>query len=364
MSGLSTPRTSSKPRILTGDTPTHAGLHLGHWVGSLENRIRLQDDYDCYFLLANMHAFTTLADRPADIRAFTIGIVKDWLAAGIDPDRATIVLQTEVPAIAELSWFFAMLLPFNKVMRNPTLKTEIEAKGLGDTYSFGFPMYAVGQCADILAFRPELVPVGEDQEAHIEMCRDVALKFNQLYCGVGNRVPAEEHVKAGGLFPIPRAKIGRVARLVGIDGVNKMSKSLNNAIFLFDSARDVQKKVNRITTGRQQPTDPGDPNNVLMQYVDAFIGGERAGEIKDRYARGDNIGDGHIKAELGEALNRLLEPMRERRATLEGEKGDAIAIDVIRRGTARANVVAEETLYLAKKAMKLGFGPRRLSLMP
>ncbi|MBX3359164.1 MAG: tryptophan--tRNA ligase [Phycisphaeraceae bacterium] len=350
----------TKPRILTGDTPTHTGLHLGHWVGSLENRVRLQDEYDCYFLLANMHAFTTLADKPADIRANTIGIVKDWLAAGIDPERSTIVLQTEVPAIAELSWFFAMLLPFNKVMRNPTLKTEIETKGLGDSYSFGFPMYAVGQCADILAFRPELVPVGEDQEAHIEMCRDVAGKFNQMYCGVGNRVPPEEHVKAGGVFPIPRAKIGRVARLVGTDGVNKMSKSLGNAIFLTDSPKEIQKKINRITTGRQSPTEPGKPDNVLMQYVDAFIPADRAAEIKRRYTTGDNIGDGHVKAELGEAIAALIEPMRERRAKLDEPGGDDIALDVIRTGTARANRVAEETLYMAKQAMKLDFGSRSL----
>ncbi len=350
----------SKPRILTGDTPTHTGLHLGHYVGSLENRLRLQDEYDCYFLIANVHAFTTLAEKPADIRANTIGIVKDWLAVGLDPDRSTFVLQSEIPAIAELTFLFAMLIPFNKVMRNPTLKTEIEAKGLGDTYPFGFPMYAVGQCADILAFRPDLVPVGEDQEAHIEMCRDVALKFNQLYCGVGNRVPPEDHVKAGGLFPIPKAKIGRVARLVGLDGKQKMSKSLGNAIFLYDDAKTVQKKINRITTGRQSPTDPGDPDNVLMQYVDVFIGGERAAELKRRYVAGDNIGDGHIKAELGEAINALLAPMRERRAKLEGPDGDAIVHDVIRRGIAKANAIAEETLYLAKKAMQLDFGPREL----
>lgn len=350
----------AKPRILTGDTPTHTGLHLGHYVGSLENRLRLQDEYDCYFLIANVHAFTTLADKPEQVRANTIGIVKDWLAVGLDPERSTFVLQSEIPAIAELTFLFAMLIPFNKVMRNPTLKTEIETKGLGDSYPFGFPMYAVGQCADILVFRPELVPVGEDQEAHIEMCRDVALKFNQLYCGVGNRVPPEEHERAGGVFPIPRAKVGRIARLAGIDGVNKMSKSLGNAIFLYDSAKDVQKKVNRITTGRQSPTDPGDPGNVLMQYVDAFIGGERAAEIKRRYAAGDNIGDGHIKQELGEAINALLEPMRERRAKLDGEQGDAIAHDVIRKGIRGANIVAEETLHLAKKAMKLEFGRRTL----
>ncbi|MGQ0626960.1 MAG: tryptophan--tRNA ligase [Phycisphaerales bacterium] len=352
--------TTPMPRILTGDTPTHTGLHLGHYVGSLENRLRLQSEYDCYFLIANVHAFTTLAEKPAEIRANTIGIVKDWLAVGLDPERSTFVLQSEIPAISELTFLLAMLIPFNKVMRNPTLKTEIETKGLGETYPFGFPMYAVGQCADILAFRPDLVPVGEDQEAHIELCRDVALKFNQMYSGVGNRVPAEEHVKAGGLFPVPKAKIGRVARLVGLDGVNKMSKSLGNAIFLSDDAKTVQKKINRITTGRQSPTEPGDTGNVLMQFVDAFMPKERAEELKRRYGSGDNIGDGHVKAELGEAINGLLEPMRARRAALEGEKGEAIVHDVLRTGIRKANAVAEETLHLAKQAMKLDFGPRRL----
>jgi tryptophanyl-tRNA synthetase len=356
-------RSGSRPRLLTGDTPTSTGLHLGHYVGSLENRLRLQDSYDCYFLIANVHAFTTLADKPADVRANTLGIVKDWLAVGLDPERSTFVLQSEVPAIAELTFLFAMLIPFNKVMRNPTLKTEIETKGLGETYPFGFPMYAVGQCADILAFRPELVPVGEDQEAHIEMCRDVALKFNQMYCGVGNRVEAKDHAKAGGLFPIPAAKVGRVARLVGIDGVNKMSKSLGNAIFLYDSEKDVQKKINKITTGRQSPTEPGDPGNILMQYVDAFIGSTdaaRAEELKRRYAAGDNLGDGHVKQELGQAINTLLEPMRERRARLETPEGERQVVEVIQRGIKKANAVAEETLLLAKRAMRMDFGARQL----
>lgn len=356
---------TTRARILTGDTPTSTGLHLGHYVGSLENRLRLQSEYDCYFLIANVHAFTTLAEKPAEVRANTIGIVKDWLAVGLDPEQSTFVLQSEVPAIAELTFLFAMLIPFNKVMRNPTLKTEIESKQLGDTYPFGFPMYAVGQCADILAFRPELVPVGEDQEAHIEMCRDVALKFNQLYCGVGNRVPADDHAKAGGLFPVPKAKIGRVARLAGLDGVQKMSKSLNNAIFLYDSEKDVQKKINRITTGRRSPTEPGDGTNILMQYVDAFIGNTdpaRAAEIKRRYVAGDNLGDGHVKQELGAAINAILAPMRERRAKLDGEAGDRIALDVLRKGTARANVLAEETLIGAKRAMKMEFGGRELRL--
>jgi tryptophanyl-tRNA synthetase len=350
-----------KSRILTGDTPT-GRLHLGHWVGSLENRVRLQEQYDCYFLLANMHAFTTRADKPSEIRQDTVEIVKDWLAAGIDPGKSTIVLQTEVPAIAELTWFFAMLLPFNKVMRNPTLKTEIEAKGLGDTYSFGFPMYAVGQCADILAFRPELVPVGEDQEAHIEMCRDVAMKFNQMYCGVGNRVEAQDHVKAGGVFPIPKALIGRIGRLPGVDGKQKMSKSLGNAIMLSDAPKEVQKKLNKITTGRQSPTEKGDTSNVLFTFVRAFIrDGARVAELERRYAEGDNIGDGHIKQEVAEAINAMLEPMRARRAEYETAGGDEKVVEIIRAGTSRANAVAEETLHMAKKAMSLDFGPRRLS---
>jgi tryptophanyl-tRNA synthetase len=354
--------TPPKPRILTGDTPTSTGLHLGHYVGSLENRLALQDQYDCYFLIANVHAFTTLADKPADVRANTIGIVKDWLAVGLDPDRSTFVLQSEILAIAELTFLLAMLIPFNKVMRNPTLKTEIELKNLGDTYSFGFPMYAVGQCADILAFRPDLVPVGEDQEAHIEMCRDVALKFNQLYCNVGNRVPADEHHAAGGVFPIPRAKVGRVGRLVGLDG-KKMSKSLNNAIFLYDSEKDVQKKLNKLATGRATSTDPLPDDSPLAQYIRAFLPQPRADELLAAYASGKQVLDGHVKAELAAAINTIIAPMRDRRTKLESQGpggGEAIVQDVIRRGVKKANTVAEDTLFLAKKAMGLDFGKRTL----
>lgn len=352
----------ARPRILTGDTPT-GSLHLGHWVGSLENRVRLQEEYDCYFLLANMHAFTTRSEKPEEIRRDTIEIVKDWLAAGIDPERSTVVLQTEVPAIAELTWFFSMLIPFNRVMRNPTLKTEIESKGLGDRYSFGFPMYAVGQCADILAFRPELVPVGEDQVAHIEMCREVARRFNQVYCGVDPQTEDADYVSAGGVFPIPEAKVGRVARLVGIDGVQKMSKSLNNAVFLADDPKTIRKKINKIFTGRQSATEPGDTGNALFQWVEAFIPDEgRVAELKDRYARGDDIGDGHVKAEVADAVISLLAPMQERRRELEGAEGERRVIEIIREGTARANLAAEETLAMAKGAMRLDFFERAVSI--
>src|SRR6202161_824685 len=190
---------SKKPRILTGDTPT-GRLHLGHWVGSVENRLALQNEYDCYFIIANKHAFTTRAAKPQDIRQSVIDIATDYLAVGLDPNKSTLFIQSEVPAIDELTFFFAMLLPFNRVMRNPTLKDEIRDKGLGDEYSFGFPLYAVGQCADILAFRPALVPVREDQLAHIEMWRAGGPRFNHTYCGVDPATPDAGHLAAGGIL--------------------------------------------------------------------------------------------------------------------------------------------------------------------
>ena len=353
--------TAQRPRILTGDTPT-GQLHLGHWVGSVKRRVELQDTHDCYFILANYHAFTTRADKPAEIRRDTIAIVKDYLAMGIDPERATIFLQSEVPAIHELAFLFAMLLPFNRVMRNPTLKTEIETKGLGDTYSFGFPLYAVGQTADILAFRPVGVPVGEDQVPHLELTREVARRFNQIFCGVDEHAEDHDHVKLGGVFPIPRADVGAVGRLAGIDGVNKMSKSLNNAIFIGDPAKEVEKKVKKIFTGRQSPTEPGDINNVLFQYVRTFLKDEaRVKELEEKYAKGDNIGDGHVKLEVAAAINELLEPMRERRAKYEGR--DDLVLEILKAGCERANKLAEATLERVKERANLVAWPRRLGYM-
>jgi tryptophanyl-tRNA synthetase len=349
---------ADRPRILTGDQPT-GRLHLGHWVGSLENRVRLQDDHDCYFLIANMHAFTTRASDPAAIRRDSLEIAKDWLAAGIDPERSTLVLQTEIPAIAELTWFFAMLLPVNRVLRNPTLRAELDAKQLGDAYSFGFPLYTVGQCADILAFRATLVPVGADQAAHVEMCREVARRFDQLYCGVPATTPDADHVRAGGVFPVPEAMIGRVGRLVGIDGVRKMSKSMDNAIYLSDTTAQIRAKVARLYTGRQATTDPGDIANPLFQYVRAFLADpERICTLEDRYARGDHIGDGEIKAEVAAAIDALVAPMRERRAAYDGPRGDATILEILRAHAVRANRVADETLAMARAAMQLDFGRR------
>lgn len=351
---------STREVILTGDTPT-GQLHIGHYVGSVRRRLELQETHDCYFLLANLHAYTTRAEYPDEIHADTLEIVRDYMAMGIDPNKAAITLQSETPAIAELTFLFSMLLPFNRVMRNPTLKEEIKVKGLGENYSFGFPLYVVGQTADILAFRAHSVPVGEDQVPHIELTREVARRFNKLYCDIDENVEDDDPVmEEKGIFPIPRADVGKVGKLVGTDGVNKMSKSLDNVILITDTPKRVKKKIGQLYTGRQSMTDPGDPNSSLMQYVDTFVTDpDRAAELKDKYVRGDNIGDGHIKVEIAEAISAMLEPMQERRAAYEGD--DDTIIDIIRDGTRRANVQTEETLAMAKEASGLGFFKRKIS---
>ena len=347
-------------RMLTGDTPT-GQLHLGHWVGSVRRRVELQSQAECFVLIANMHAFTTRSEKPDEIRRDTLQIVRDYLAMGLDPEKTAIFLQTEVPAISELTYLFAMLLPYNRVMRNPTLKDEIKVKNLGDNYSFGFPLYAVGQTADILAFRAHAVPVGEDQIPHIELTREVARRFNQLYCGVDPKTEDADHAAAGGVFTIPEADVGKVARLPGTDGVNKMSKSLGNAIFLTDELKQIKKKLGKLYTGRQSPHEPGDIENALFQYVRTFISdADRVAELERRYAAGDDIGDGHIKIEVAEAIDALIAPMRERRAAWDDRDDDLI--DILREGSRRANALAEETLAMAKEAAGLGFWKRSLSL--
>ncbi len=357
---------TAKKRILTGDTPT-GKLHLGHYVGSVENRLALQDEFDCYFIIANKHAFTTRAEKPADIRQSVIDIATDYLAAGIDPNKSTMFIQSEVPAIDELTFFFSMLIPFNRVMRNPTLKDEIRDKELGDNYPFGFPLYAVGQCADILTFRPALVPVGEDQLPHLEMTREVARRFDQIYCGVDPHTEDKDYPARGGIFPIIEAKLGRVKRLVGTGGPGpsgdllKMSKSLNNAIFLSDEADVVQKKVMGMYTDpkRLKATDPGTvENNPLWIFHEIFNPDKTwVAEQEDAYRAG-KVGDVVIKRKLVEVLNTIIEPIRNRRKQFDQNPAEVLAI--LAEGTKRANVIAEETLQLAKQAMKQDYFPREL----
>lgn len=349
---------AKKPRLLTGDTPT-GRLHLGHWVGSLENRVALQDDYDCYFIIANIHAFTTRAEKPNEIRQSVLDIAMDYLAAGIDPARSTMFIQSEISAIAELTFFFSMLISYPRLMRNPTIKDEIRDKGLGENYPFGFLLYPVGQVADILAFRPEIVPVGEDQVPHLEMTREVARKFNQLYCGVDPHTDDNDYIQQGGLFPIVAVKLGRAKRLVGVNGPDangnllKMSKSLNNAIFLSDDPDTIKQKVMSMYTDpkRLKASDPGTTeNNPLWIFHETFNPDLAwVNDAKERYRLGQ-IGDVECKKRLIDVLVHLIEPIYQRRKMFKDDPHEVLAI--LKKGSEKANEIASETLVLAKRAMK------------
>ncbi len=346
-----------KLRVLTGDTPT-GRLHLGHWVGSLENRVLMQNDYECYYLLANLHALTTRAENPAQIQQDTLDIAIDFLCAGIDPKKSCIFVQSDIPAISELAFIFSMLIPFPRLMRNPTIKDEIRDKGLGDSYPFGFLLYPVGQVADILAFRPVLVPVGEDQIPHLEMAREVARRFNQLYCGVDPHTADPLQVDNGGLFPVIEPKLGRVKRLVGTGAPNeqglllKMSKSLNNSILLTEDADSVQRKVMGMYTDpkRLKASDPGNiEDNPLWIFHDAFNPDKDwITEAKMRYQKGQ-IGDVECKKRLVDVLTAFIAPLHEKRVQLE--KNMDYVKSVLREGAAKANAIANKTLRLTKEAL-------------
>jgi tryptophanyl-tRNA synthetase len=350
--------TNTKQVVLTGDTPT-GRLHLGHWVGSLANRVVLQNDHECFFIIANTHAFTTRLLQAKDIHQSVLDLVLDYLAAGIDPAKSTIFLQSEVGAIAELCVFFSMLVPFPRLMRNPTIKDEIRDKNLGDNYSFGFLLYPIAQIADILAFRPTIVPVGADQIPHLEMTREVARRFNQLYCGVSEDIKDSEQIAAGGLLPIINTYLSRTPRLVGTGapGRNgkllKMSKSLDNAIFLSDDPDTIAKKVKGMYTDprRIRATDPGNISNNPLWIFHEIFNPDKAWvqEASERYKQGA-IGDVACKQRLVEVLVDLLEPMYRRR--LDYAKNLDFVTQVLRSGTIKANVRANTTLALVKAAMQ------------
>jgi len=341
---------TTKPRLLTGDTPT-GKLHLGHWVGSLENRVSLQNDYDCYFLIANPHAFSTKAEKPGEIRDSVLDIVLDYLSAGIDPQKSCIFLESDIPAIFELATYFSMIISYPRLMRNPTIKDEIRDKQLGDQYSMGFLWYPILQVADILAFRADIVPVGEDQAPHLELAREVARRFNHLYCGVADDTT--------GLFPIFNMLLGRSKRLVGLGAPSaegnlfKMSKSLNNAILLSDDSDTIKKKIMGMYTdpNRLRATDPGKiENNPLWIFHDTFNADiSWVNDAKEKYRAG-TIGDVECKKKLIEIIIALLEPMQKRRKELTGNADHILS--VIREGAIKANVIANKTLHDAKEFMK------------
>jgi tryptophanyl-tRNA synthetase len=328
-----------KGRILTGDRPT-GKLHLGHYVGSLENRVRLIDEYDCYFIVADYHALTTRYDNPRDIGENVRELVLDYLSVGMDPERCTIYLQSLVPETCELHLLFSMLVSVPRLQRVPTLKDVVRDLQL-ETASYGLLGYPVLQAADILIVRGNLVPVGKDQSSHLEVTREIARRFNELY---------------GETFPVPDTMIGDVPTLVGIDGKAKMSKSLGNAIMLADSPEEVRQKVMSMYTDptRLRATDPGHvEGNPVFQYHDAFNDNTaEVDDLKERYRAG-RVGDVEVKRRLIDALERFLAPIRERRAEAEAKPG--LVDEVIAEGSRRTRREAEETIRLAREAMGLSY---------
>jgi tryptophanyl-tRNA synthetase len=328
-----------KGRLLTGDRPT-GRLHLGHYVGSLENRVRLQDEYECFFLIADYHVLTTGMDRTRDIGQNIQDLLLDYLSVGIAPDRSTIYLQSLVPEVAVLYLIFSMLTTVPRLQRVPTLKEVMRDLKL-ETATLGLLSYPVLQAADILMVRADVVPVGKDQASHLEVTREIARRFNEQF---------------GPVFPEPETLIGRVGTLVGTDGQAKMSKSLDNAIYLSDDANTVTRKVNSMFTDptRIHPTDPGHvEGNPVFIYHDAF-NRDRAevDDLKARYREG-TVGDVEVKRRLARVLNEFLDPIRERRARFAATPRRLE--DIIVEGSGVARREAQETLHLCLERMGMDY---------
>lgn len=336
-----------RKRILTGDRPT-GRLHLGHYVGSIRNRVRLQDEYECHFIIADLHTLTTKSRREdiEKIPEHTREMVTDYLACGIDPRRSVIYLQSAVPEVYELNLILEMLVTVPRLERVPSLKDMARDAQLREM-PFGLLGYPVLQSADILMPRAHLVPVGRDNEAHIELTREIARRFNHLY---------------GEVFPIPESLIGDTPLLVGTDGQAKMSKSLGNAIDLADDPKTVQKKIRSMYTdpNRIRADVPGTvEGNPVFIYHDAFNPNlAEVEDLKARYREG-RVGDVEVKDRLAEAVNAFLDPIRARRAEVSTQSG--LVDEVIVDGTERMRLVARDTLREVRKAMGLSATWNRIS---
>ncbi len=329
----------SKKRILTGDRPT-GKLHLGHYVGSLKNRVRLQEEYECAFIIADLHMLTTRPDKEA-IEAIAENarqMIIDYLSCGIDPEKAIIYLQSAVHEVYEMNLIFEMLTTVPRLQRMPSLKEMARNANLNEM-PFGLLGYPVLQAADILMPRAHLVPVGKDNVAHVELTREIARRFNNLY---------------GEVFPVPEFMVGDVPTLVGIDGNAKMSKSLGNAILLSDDGKTLEKKVMSMYTdpNRIRADVPGTvEGNPVFSYHDVFNPNiEEVEDLKSRYREG-KVGDVEVKKKLIDALNTFLDPIRERRAGIEAQTG--YADEVLYDGTMKMREIARETVAEMKKAMGL-----------
>lgn len=328
-----------RKRILTGDRPT-GKLHLGHYVGSLQNRVKLQEDYDCFFIIADLHMLTTKPDAEAiaQIGQNARDMVLDYIACGIDPLKSKIYLQSAVHEVYEMNLFFEMMVSVPRLQRIPSLKEMAKAAHINEM-PLGLLGYPVLQAADILMPRANLVPVGKDNESHVELSREIARRFNSMY---------------GEVFPVPDVVVGDVPTLVGTDGDAKMSKSLGNAIMLSDDEKTVIKKVRGMYTdpNRIRADIPGKvEGNPVFIYHDIFNPDKAEVEdLKQRYSTG-NVGDVEVKDKLAQAINNFLDPMRERRAEYEDKSG--FVEEVLFDGTMAVREEARQTVSAMKKAMGL-----------
>lgn len=331
----------TKKVALTGDRPT-GPLHLGHYVGSLMNRVTLQETYDQFIMIADMQALTDNFENPTKVRDNVVQVALDYLAVGIDPKKSTIFIQSMIPQIAELTMYFLNLVTVARLQRNPTVKTEIQQRGFEQSLPAGFFVYPVSQAADITIVKGTVVPVGEDQLPMIEQTNEIVRSFNRIYqCTV---------------FPECQALVPKVARLPGTDGKLKMSKSLGNAMFLSDEADVVAKKVMSMYTDPNhiRVEDPGQvEGNTVFTYLDIFDPNTaEVAALKEHYQRG-GLGDVKLKRRLIDILEALLAPIRTRRKELAQDSQHVM--EIVFDGTERARAVAAQTLSDVKQVMHLDY---------
>jgi len=338
----------NKPIILTGDRPT-GKLHIGHYVGSLRNRVLLQNEgkYDLFVFLADQQALTDHAKDPQTIVESIGNVALDYLAAGLDPEKVTIFIQSQIPELAELTMYYMNLVSLARLERNPTVKTEIAQKGFGQSIPTGFLVYPISQAADITAFKANYVPVGTDQKPMIEQTREIVRSFNNAY-------QTEVLVEPEGIYPENEA----AGRLPGLDGNAKMSKSLNNGIYLADDMDTLKKKVMGMYTDPNhiRVEDPGKiEGNMVFHYLDVFGRPEDAVDIatmKEHYQKG-GVGDVKTKRYLLEILERELGPIRERRIEFANDMGQVY--DMLKKGSEKARQKASQTLSEVKSAMGINY---------
>lgn len=330
----------SNKRILTGDRPT-GKLHIGHYFGSLQNRVKLQNEYDTFIEIADVQALTDNFNNPEKVRKNVREVAIDYLSVGIDPNKTTIFIQSMIPEIAELTVFYSNLVTIARLQRNPTVKTEISQKKdlFGESVTYGFLGYPVSQAADITAFEGALVPVGEDQLPLIEQCREIVRKFNSIY---------------GEILVEPEAVLSSAKRIKGLDGNEKMGKSLGNAIYISDSEEEISKKVMGAVTdpNRIKKDDLGNPDVCMVAYYHNLFSGEDYKTVCEECRKGQR-GCVACKKELAKNISDTLKPMREKREYYEThpEEVDKILIE----GTEKARKDAKDTMIKIKKAMKLDY---------